>query len=288
MRIKRLKKEKETRTSLKNFKSPYVIKTDKNDPLLPSIFTYCGARGSGKTYAAVSMLRSFEKKGYITRSFLICPTHKSNRIFENLKTLDEMDCCDEEGKFSKAMNDLMDQIKSDWQIFEDEKKYLKVYKKYVRKSHSLKFEEESLLEQENYRRPEKLKQPGHMVIFDDCQNTSVYSNNVRNNLLQHLAIKHRHIPVSICFLVQSWAGLPKTLRLNSVVFLLFKTGNRRELYWIWENFGASIEFEQFMEMYSHAVEEKHSFLYIDTAPKKDYMRFRKGFNKYLLPEEMLK
>ena len=48
-----------------------------------------GSRGSGKTYACVAMCSHFEKKHYITRTFLICPTKASNDIFQNLKTLDE-------------------------------------------------------------------------------------------------------------------------------------------------------------------------------------------------------
>lgn len=282
---KRLKTKHQTHAKLKNYKSPYVIKTEKHDPALPSVFVFCGQRGSGKTYSAVSMLRRFEQKKYITRTFLICPTHKSNRIFNNLRTLDELDCCDEEHNFSPAIHHLIAEIEEDWEKYKNEEKYVKIYKKHL-KERALSYEEETIIEREQYREPVDMQRPGHMVVFDDCQNTAIYSNSLRNNLLQHLTIKHRHIPVSLCFLVQSWSGLPKTLRLNAVVFVLFRTGNRKELMWIWENFGAQVEYEKFLEMYNYAVDGDHSFLYIDTAPRKESMRFRKGFNEYILPSQL--
>lgn len=282
---KRLKTGDRIDSKLKNYKSPFVIPTDKHDFALPSVFVFCGQRGSGKTFSAVSLLRRFEEKGYINRTFLVCPTHKSNKIFNNLRTLDELDCCDEEQHFSVAIHQLLSEIENDWETYTNEQTYKKVYTKYVKESSSLTFEEENMLEQEQYRLPKRVVKPAHMVVFDDCQNTSIYSNNLRNNLLQHLCIKHRHIPVSLCFLVQSWSGLPKTLRLNAIVFALFKTGNRRELQWIWENFGAQLEYEKFLEVYNYAVAEDHSFLLIDTAAKRPYMKFRKGFNEYIHPAD---
>ena len=64
-----------------------------------ALFVFCGSRGSGKTYACVAMCSHFEKKRYITRTFLICPMKASNDIFQNLKTLDEKkDVCDDSTK----------------------------------------------------------------------------------------------------------------------------------------------------------------------------------------------
>ncbi len=286
MRIRKLKNKNQTNTTLKNHKSPYLINTAKHDPVLPSVFVFCGARGSGKTYSAVALLRSFEQKKYITRTFLISPTHKSNRIFENLSTLDEMDACDDEKCFSIAVNQILEEVEKDWETYKNEEEYKKIYSKHRRNNQSLTFEEEGILEREEYRDPVKITRPAHMVVFDDCQNTSIYSNNLRNNLLQHMTIKHRHIPLSLCFLVQSWAGLPKTVRLNAVVFMLFKTGNKKELYWIWEHFGAQLDYDKFLEVYNYAVQGQHNFLYIDTNPRLEYQRFRRSYNEYIIPDDL--
>ena len=79
--------------NLKTKKNKYVLDTTPEDPKLPALFVFCGSRGSGKTYACVAMVKHFEKMGYITRTFLICPTKTSNDIFKNLKTLDEKKMC---------------------------------------------------------------------------------------------------------------------------------------------------------------------------------------------------
>ena len=72
MRIKKLRKSV-VDLELKISKNKYVIDTAPEDPKLPGLFVFCGSRGSGKTYACVAMAKHFEKMGYITRTFLICP-----------------------------------------------------------------------------------------------------------------------------------------------------------------------------------------------------------------------
>ena len=97
MRLKKIKSKKGVHFNLTQTQSKYVITTESNDPKLPALFVFCGSRGSGKTYACVAMVKHFEKMGYITRTFLICPTKTSNDIFKNLKTLDKkIDVCDNE------------------------------------------------------------------------------------------------------------------------------------------------------------------------------------------------
>ena len=91
MRVKEMHPKKQVKFKLKNVQSKYKINTAPTDPKLPALFVFCGSRGSGKTYACVAMCSHFEKKKYITRTFLICPTKASNDIFKNLKTLDDED-----------------------------------------------------------------------------------------------------------------------------------------------------------------------------------------------------
>ena len=95
MKVKEINSKKQVKFKLKNVQSKYTIKTAPTDPKLPALFVFCGSRGSGKTYACVAMRTHFEKKHYITRTFLICPTKASNGIFKNLKTFDKKkDVCD--------------------------------------------------------------------------------------------------------------------------------------------------------------------------------------------------
>ena len=74
MNITKLHTSKPVKVHLKNTESKYLTPTAKDDPVLPALFVFQGMRGTGKTYACVQMCRHFEKKKYITRSFLLCPT----------------------------------------------------------------------------------------------------------------------------------------------------------------------------------------------------------------------
>ena len=63
-------------------------------------------RGSVKSYACVQMCRHFEKKRYIQRTFLLCPTagekNQKETIYTNLKTLAQKDVCTDINNFEKA------------------------------------------------------------------------------------------------------------------------------------------------------------------------------------------
>ena len=58
-------------------------------------------------------------------------------------------------------------------------------------------------------------------------------------------------------------------------------GDKKQLKQIYEHFGNTIEEEEFVDMYKYATRDPYSFLYIDTDPKEENMRFRKGFNEYI-------
>ena len=136
--------------------------------------------------------------------------------------------------------------------------------------------EQATLEARHYLPPQKVERPQELLILDDVQGTEVFSSR-RNDLMVHMTIKHRHIPLSICFLVQSWVGLPRTIRLNATHFIIYRTGDVKQLKQIYEHFGTYVSWDKFEELYKYSVAKPHGFLYIDTDPKKEYMRFRSGF-----------
>ena len=49
--------------------SEYIVHTAKNDITLPAVIDFSGTRGSGKTYACISLGQHFEMKKYITHTF---------------------------------------------------------------------------------------------------------------------------------------------------------------------------------------------------------------------------
>ena len=122
-----------------------------------------------------------------------------------------------------------------------------------------------------------------MLILDDCQGSNVYTVS-RTGMLNHLAIKHWHVPVTVCFLVQSWVGVPRTMRLNATQYIIFKTSDRTQLDQIYSAFANTIPRNTFYQLFEEATSEPHGFLYIDVVPKKPFMQFRQGFNDFLVPE----
>jgi len=275
---------------LKNHKSKYRTETDEDDLELPALIVMQGMRGSGKTYAAVMLAKHFEKKKYVQRSFLICPNvdKKPERdiYLANLSTLEEDDVCTDENKFETAIAQVVERVKQDWDEFEQYETHVKAYTKMLKADEPLTDEEHSILMASGGMPPlreKKLKR--HLLILDDCQGTHVY-NQKRASPLTHLSIRHRHIPITILYLVQSWTGVPRTIRLNATHYCIFKTSDLQQLEQIYSSFANTVEKNIFMQLYREATDDAHGFLFIDVVPKKEYMRFRKGFDTYLIPSEL--
>jgi len=285
--IRQVLSKKPVHVKLKNTESKYLTPTDKEDPVLPALFVFQGMRGSGKSYACVQMCRHFEKKGYIQRTFLLCPTagekDQKETIYANLKTLDQKDVCTNIHSFEKALVQIQERVKKDWSTYEKYLLHKKAFRNYTQ-NNRLSNEETAVLVEHDHNPPfMEVKPKRHMLICDDCQGSSVYTQ-ARRGMLNHLSIKHRHIPFTICFLVQSWVGVPRTIRLNATQYLIFKTSDKTQLDQIYSAFANTVSREQFEDVYEEATgTDPHGFLYIDVVPKEPWMRFRKGFNKFLVP-----
>ena len=123
-----------------------------------------------------------------------------------------------------------------------------------------------VLESRNHAIPHR---PSHMLIMDDCQGTNLYGIG-KTDLISHVSIKHRHVPFTIRFLVQSWTGLPRVIRLNATHFIVYQMGDKKQLKQIYENFANTIEEEEFMEMYKCATSKPHGFLYRHRSQGREY------------------
>ena len=95
-------------------------------------------------------------------------------------------------------------------------------------------------------------------------------------------MKHRHIPVTICFLVQSWVGVPRTTRLNATQYLIFKTSDVMQLDHIYSAFPNTVPRKCCKAVYKEAANDPSGFLYIEMVLKEPWMQFRKGFNDFLV------
>ena len=119
--------------------------------------------------------------------------------------------------------------------------------------------------------PQTMLKPSHMLIVDDAQGTD-YSNTWRD-LLTHIVIKHHHIPITICLLAQSWTGISHLICLNTTHYTVYKASDKTQLKQIYDMFVNTIDYDKFENIYIQAFVKKHSFLFIDTIPKKNIKDF---------------
>jgi len=268
---------------LKEKPSEFKIETEDSDITLPAVIVFSGCRGSGKTYSCIMFMRHFELKKYVTRTFLISPTRHSNDIYSNLKTLKPEDCFSDDKLFQQALQHILVVVTEDWTKYRGMKEYARIYNKWIRTPHRLNIHEEMVIERMGGVPPEKVIKPSHLLVIDDAQGTDMYSHS-KKDALTHMIIKHRHIPITIALLAQSWTGIPRTIRLNTTQFAIFKTGDKTQLKQIYDTFANTIPYEEFESLYKEAVAPPHGFLFIDTVPKKEYKRFRSSFNEFLVPQ----
>jgi len=270
---------KSVNAKLSKIHSKHVI--DTHDEFIKMPFAACiqGARGSGKTVACVQWVKHMEDEGYINRSFLISPTAETNSIFKNLRTLKDVDTCSDPHSFQIALKDVMHRVKEAFQEYKDSLKYKVLFDKHSR-GESLTLVEDSLLASRNYEPPKKLPLPRCLLICDDVQGTDLFTSK-RTDLMLHMVIKHRHIPLSIIMMAQTFHGIPRAIRLNCTVYIVFSTSDEKQLHQIYEHFGNLVPRERFFDMYKYATSKPHGFLMIDTDPKSPDHRFRSGFNELL-------
>ena len=139
----------------------------------------------------------------------------------------------------------------------------------------LTLEESCILESRNNEIAPPLRKPSHMVIGDDCQGTDMYSL-ARRDLMKHVTIKQRHIRITICYLMQSWSGLPRVIRLNATHFIIYKK--------IWNNSSRFMRnlrpTSTLMSSWEYTTMQSPNLMVSCslTQTPRTHMRFRSGFN----------
>jgi hypothetical protein len=70
------------------------------------------------------------------------------------------------------------------------------------------------------------------------------------------------------------------VRNNYSCLVLFETPNAKEIECIYEEFPVSLDKDSWMEMYQHATQEEHDFLFINNQQKKQ-LRCMRNFQEVL-------
>ena len=260
-----------------------------------------GARGSGKTYSTVKIIKEYEKSNMVSgqgihkiRTVLISPTYDANKnLWGNLKSLDENDIYEEYSE--KILKNIIDDIKAIIDEVDIYNKYIYYYdlvdktpKNDIEKLLKSNAEISYILKKFNYETPAKVKKyfryttkPITFLVLDDIMGSSAL-NRKSENLLKYWLIKNRHIFTSFFLLVQSMKSVPKDMRLNCNLFYLAKFSNKKAiLNDIYEEVSSVLTEQQFEALYDKAINDNpHGALIIDLTSSKK--RFYNNLEKELI------
>ena len=265
------------------------------DPAAPRCYfvgLFVGSRGSGKSFMMVKLLKQYENYGiYDTelkhdvgqRIILFSPTSDANPVFTSLKHLSEHDIIHNysDTKLINAVEDVKREKENTLTYQED----MKIYKRFLNLKHIEELTPHELhkLEMNNYEPPEPPKYPFGCVTFfvlDDLVGSTAFKS-VGKSALTNLVLKNRHLGINMLIATQNLKAIPKGIRTNTSLFVIFKFASKRiiteDLY---EEVSNCLTLPKFEELLDHATRDEHDCLVIDfSQPKED--RFKQNFNRIL-------
>ena len=270
-------------------------------PALPRLFwvgLWIAARGGGKTYSCAQLLKMYETHGiYDTKTgnachqrvILMTPTFEANPVWTSLKHLDTES--DVHSSYSDAkLVDVVDDIR---QEAEKTATYCRRCAAWDEAARYRRPEEipselmEVLMETQLQHPDEHGEQPKYkrpcvtFLILDDLVGSDAFKAVGRSALTQ-LVLRNRHCRICIAILSQSLKSVPRSIRMNASIFVLFKFANTRVLEDLHEEVSSLITEQEFTELFKAATNDDHGSLIIDqTQPDKTH-RLRLGWEKFLL------
>jgi hypothetical protein len=177
----------------------------------------------------------------------------------------------------------MEEVKTELLQSKEYKEYKRVWAKFKKeKVKNLTDEECELLMKYDFEDFEDIPAPkypdGFLVhwIVDDMIGSNIFKNG--RSAFTNLVIRNRHIiPGNIIIATQSIMQIPKTIRLNANLIVMFKFANKKSVMEdIHPVVSAYVTEEKLMELYEHATSEAHDALVIDGTGSK--IVFKKNFN----------
>ena len=268
-----------------------LIKTIEKQlpPVPPHLFkihqltAMVGACNSGKTNATIRLVKSYQDNKVYNHVFLISPTGKQNKAFEELKIPDQNifsgdEALNDVGACLRAIIDRITRLGKRYEENEEYKKAYQAWKKAIASQAQL-----ILLHNNGYAVPANIPLPCCALILDDLSHTELYGTGRKNPFI-NLALRHRHIGnvgVSIYMIVQNFKGLPKVLRQNVSVFCFWKTHDETQIDSIFEEAAKVCHYDDFMRLFRYATEEPFCFLCVDTSEINPKKQFIKNFDEFI-------
>ena len=252
-----------------------------NSDVLPKMYfvaLFVGSRGSGKTYSACQLLKMYEEHGIEAskklvdqRIILMSPTSTANPVFTSLRHLSDDDIV--ENYTDNKLLDVLTDVRTEKAATDKYKADLKLWKKFRRCKYIEELDPEEVMELErwDFKAPEPPRYPRGCVTFlvlDDLVGSSAFKATGKS-ALTNLCLKNRHLAINILICTQNLKAIPKAIRLNTSLFVIFRFASSKvvcdDLY---EEVSNTLKIEQFTELYEFATRLDHNALIIDFSQPK--------------------
>ncbi len=267
------------------------------DPSLPRLYPVmcaAGSRGSGKSFSIVKLLKLYEKyKIFDTetgeeveqRIVVMCPSFESNPVFDSLKHLAKEDV--HTLYTDDKLHALVAEVKHEREETRRYKEDMALWKKFLRarKESDLTVEELQRLAFIGYEKPDMPKYPNGVVVhlvMDDLISSPALKTQGKNAFTS-LTLRNRHCGMCIYIAAQAVKGVPKSIRLNVNLWVLYKFCNAKTVMEdIYEEISGLMTQQQFLDAYDYATAEPHSALIIDQTGGDPRNRIRKNWDTRLI------
>jgi hypothetical protein len=274
----------------------YPVPLNKSLPKMYFVSLFVGSRGSGKTYSLVKLLKQYERYGIVNaesndkvaqRIVLFSPTSDANPVFTSLKHLDPDDIITSYS--DDKLLDVVEDVKHEREETLEYHRKIKLYKKFLkaRSMNELDLEELMEIERMNYEAPQEPKYPNGCVTFfilDDLIGSAAFKSTGKS-ALTNLVLKNRHLSINIMVATQNLKAVPKSIRTNTSLFVIFRYANKKiiteDLY---DEVSNTLKLDEFEEMFDHATRDDHDCIVIDFSQPKEH-RFKKNFDTVLQIEK---
>ncbi len=77
-------------------------------------------------------------------------------------------------------------------------------------------------------------------------------------------------------------SVPRSIRMNESVFVLFKFANAKVVLDLYEEVSSLVTEQEFESIYRYATDDDHGSLVIDTTQPDKRMRFKKGWDEVIV------
>lgn len=266
---------------------------------LPNMFwvgLWIASRGGGKTYSCAQLLKMYEThqlydpkthEECVQRVILMSPTVEANPVWTSLKNLDPKDI---HGRYSdRLLSRVIDDIKTEAEATETFLRRMRVWRRAMRAKsidQLSKKDVEVLMEtqmtdpREWGEQPKYTKPVVNFLILDDLVGSDAFKAVGKSELTQVL-LRNRHMRLNIAILAQSLKSVPRTIRMNASVFVLYRFANVKVIFDLYEEVSNLLTEREFEEVYKYATREDHGALIIDQTQKDKSQRLKNGWDNIL-------